>query len=68
VPTVPTYSRNTRPGSVAGSPGNSLPAALTAAGLPLGLELDGPAGSDAALLAIAAAVEAVLPPMPAPKA
>ena len=68
VPTFPTFIRNTSPGSVAGIPGISLPAALTAAGLPLGLELDGPAGSDAALLAIAAAVEAVLPPMPAPKA
>ena len=68
VPTFPTFIRNTSPGSVAGIPGISLPAALTAAGLPLGLELDGPEGSDAALLAIAAAVEAVLPSMPAPKA
>jgi mandelamide amidase len=68
VPTFPTFIRNSGPGSVAGIPGISVPAAMTAAGLPLGLELDGPAGSDAALLAIAAAVEAVLPPMPAPKA
>jgi mandelamide amidase len=68
VPTFPTFIRNTSPGSVAGIPGISLPAALTAAGLPLGLELDGPEGSDATLLAIAAAVEAVLPPLPAPRA
>ena len=67
VPTFPTFIRNTSPGSVAGIPGISLPAAMTAAGLPLGLELDGPEGSDGALLAIAAAVEAALPPMPAPK-
>jgi indoleacetamide hydrolase len=67
VPTFPTFIRNTSPGSVAGVPGISLPAALTGAGLPLGIELDGPAGSDARLLAIARAVEAVLPRMPAPK-
>ena len=46
------------PGSVAGIPGISLPAAMTAAGLPLGIELDGAEGSDARLLAIAPAVEA----------
>jgi indoleacetamide hydrolase len=67
VPTFPTFIRNTSPGSVAGIPGISVPAALTKAGLPLGLELDGPAGSDAQLLAIARAVEALLPKMPAPK-
>ena len=66
VPTFATFIRNTSPGSVAGIPGISLPAAMTRAGLPLGLELDGPEGSDAELLAIARAVEAVLPKMPAP--
>jgi Asp-tRNA(Asn)/Glu-tRNA(Gln) amidotransferase A subunit family amidase len=66
-PTFPTFIRNTSPGSVAGIPGISLPAAMTAAGLPLGLELDGLEGDDARLLAIAAAVEAVLPKMPPPK-
>jgi mandelamide amidase len=66
VPTFPTFIRNTSPGSVAGIPGISLPAVMTRAGLPLGLELDGPEGGDAALLAIARAVEAVLPKMPAP--
>jgi mandelamide amidase len=40
---------------------------LTKAGLPLGLELDGPVSSDRRLLAVAAAIEALLPPMPAPK-
>jgi Asp-tRNA(Asn)/Glu-tRNA(Gln) amidotransferase A subunit family amidase len=67
VPTFPTFIRNTSPGSVAGIPGISLPAALTKGGLPLGLELDGPEGSDARLLAIARAVEAMLPKFPAPK-
>ena len=67
MPTFFTFIRNTSPGSVAGIPGISLPAAVTASGLPLGLELDGPAGSDAHLLAIAAAVEAVLPRTPPPR-
>jgi len=67
VPTFPTFIRNSSPGSVAGIPGISVPAATTAAGLPLGLELDAPAGSDARLLALARAVEAVLPKLPAPR-
>jgi Asp-tRNA(Asn)/Glu-tRNA(Gln) amidotransferase A subunit family amidase len=66
VPTFPTFIRNTSPGSVAGIPGISVPAAMTARGLPLGLELDGRAGDDARLLAIAAAVEALLPKTPPP--
>ena len=66
VPTFFTFIRNTDPGSNAGVPGISLPAGLTPGGLPVGVELDGPAGSDHRLLAIAAALEAVLPPLPAP--
>ena len=66
VPTFPTFIRNCSPGSVAGIPGISVPAALTKAGLPLGIELDAPQGADAQLLAIARAVEAALPKMPAP--
>jgi len=53
------YVRNTNPGSNAGLPGISLPAGY-ADGLPVGLELDGPAGADRRLLAIALALEAVL--------
>ena len=53
VPTFPTYIRNTDPGSIAGLPGISIPAGTTAAGLPVGIEIDGPAGSDTDLLAIA---------------
>ena len=66
VPTFPTFIRNCSPGSVAGIPGISVPAAMTKAGLPLGIELDAPEGADAQLLAIARAVEAHLPKTPAP--
>ena len=66
VPTFLTFIRNTGPSSVAGIPGVTLPAGLTADGLPVGMELDGPAGSDRALLALSAAVEEILPATPAP--
>jgi mandelamide amidase len=66
VPTFKTLIRNTDPGSNAGLPGISLPAGLTAEGLPVGLELDGPLGSDRHLLAVAAAIERVLPRLPRP--
>jgi len=64
-PTFGTFIRNTDPASNAALPGLSLPMGLSA-GLPAGLALDGPAGSDRLLLAIGAAVEAVLPPAPRP--
>lgn len=67
VPTFRVYIHNTAPGSNAGIPGLSIPAGLTSDGLPVGLELDGPAGSDRTLLAIGLAVEEVLGPLPAPK-
>ena len=67
VPTFFTFIRNTDPASNAGTPGLSLPVGLTKDGLPVGMELDGPAGSDRDLLAIGAALEAVLPKTPAPK-
>ncbi len=53
--------RNTNPGSVAGVPGVSLPVGLSRAKLPVGIEIDGGIGGDAALLGVAAALEAVLP-------
>lgn len=59
VPTFGTFIRNTDPGSNAAIPGISLPAALSPDRLPIGMELDGPAASDARLLAIAAAIEPV---------
>ena len=64
--TFATFIRNTDPGSNAGIPGLALPAGLTNSGLPVGLELDGPVGSDARLLGIGLAVEAVLGSLPAP--
>jgi indoleacetamide hydrolase len=66
VPTFATFIRNTDPGSNAGIPGISVPAGLTRSGLPVGLELDAPHGSDARLLSVAAAMERALDPMPAP--
>lgn len=61
--------QNTDPGSNAGIPGVQLPSGLGATtGLPVGLELDGPAGSDRKLLAVGMAVEEVLGRLPAPKA
>jgi mandelamide amidase len=65
-PTFATFIRNSGPGSVAGVPGISVPAGLTPAGLPVGVEISGPASTDRALLAIAAAVEPLLPKLPAP--
>jgi Asp-tRNA(Asn)/Glu-tRNA(Gln) amidotransferase A subunit family amidase len=45
-----------------------VPSGLGAeSGLPVGLELDGPAGSDRKLLAVGLAVEGVLGRLPAPK-
>jgi len=60
VATFATYIQNTDPASNAGIPGLSLPAGLSSSGLPIGVELDGPEGSDRRLLAIGAAVETIL--------
>jgi mandelamide amidase len=67
LPTFETLIRNTDPGSNAGIPGLSLFAGMTAGGLPVGLEIDGPLGSDAKLLGLGLAIEAVLGTAPAPK-
>jgi mandelamide amidase len=61
-----TYLRNTEQGALAGLPGLVIPAGLTADGLPVGLELDAPSGSDRRLMAIGAALEAALPATPPP--
>ncbi|WP_420583529.1 indoleacetamide hydrolase [Ruegeria sp.] len=66
LPTFPTFIHNTDPGSIAGLPGISLPAGLSPGGLPIGIELDGPAGTDRHLLAVAQAVERHLPPITHP--
>jgi indoleacetamide hydrolase len=66
VPFAIAVARNITPGSTLGLPGLVLPCGLTAAGLPVAIELDGPEGGDRRLLAIGMAVEAVLGPLPAP--
>jgi mandelamide amidase len=66
VPTFPTFIQNTDPGSNAGIPGITVPIGRTAAGLPVGLELDGPAGSDRRLLSIALALEQLFGRLPPP--
>jgi mandelamide amidase len=60
-------SRNIAPGSTAGLPGLVLPAGLTAGGLPVSLEFDGPSGTDRALLALGLSVERVLGHLAPPK-
>lgn len=66
VPFEPVISRNISPGSTSGTPGIIIPAALNSEGLPVSLELDGPAGSDRALLGIGLAIESVLGHIPPP--
>ncbi|SEA94118.1 indoleacetamide hydrolase [Paraburkholderia sartisoli] len=60
------FLRNTDPASNAGIPGLSLPAGMTRDGRPVGIELDGPTGSDRRLLAIGVAFEQVLGSLAAP--
>jgi len=61
------YIQNSDPGSCAGIPGLTLPVALGASsGLPVGLEIDGPPGSDRRLIAIGLALERVFGRLPAP--
>ncbi|OLL28281.1 amidase [Burkholderia sp. SRS-W-2-2016] len=66
IDTMEAFLRNTDPASTAGLPGLSLPAGISASGLPVGLELDGPLGSDRRLLALGIAFERVLGALPAP--
>jgi Asp-tRNA(Asn)/Glu-tRNA(Gln) amidotransferase A subunit family amidase len=67
VPTFIGVIQNTDPGSNAGVPGLQIPIGLGAASkLPVGLELDGPAGSDRRLLAIGLALEPLFGRLPAP--
>lgn len=57
---------NTDPCTNAGIPSLSIPAGLTAGGLPVGMEIDGPLGSDSNLLAIGMGIEAVWGSVKAP--
>ena len=67
VPAFDTMIRNTDPGSNAGIPGLSLFAGMTPGGLPVGLEIDGPVGSDGKLLGLGLSIEAILGSAPPPK-
>jgi mandelamide amidase len=61
------YIQNTDPGSNAGVPGIQIPIALGATSkLPVGMELDGPSGSDRRLLSIGLALEKLLGRIPPP--
>ena len=60
------FIQNTDPGSNAGLPGVQVPIGLGASSrLPVGMELDGPAGSDRRLLALGVAIEGLLGRVPA---
>jgi indoleacetamide hydrolase len=59
-------ARNISPGSTAGVPGLVLPAGLSAAGLPVGIEFDAPAHADRSLLALGVSLERALGSIPPP--
>jgi mandelamide amidase len=65
-PLFNTYVRNTDPASGAGLPALSVPAGLTPDGLPVGMELVGPAGTDDVVMAIGEALEEARGPIPGP--
>jgi Asp-tRNA(Asn)/Glu-tRNA(Gln) amidotransferase A subunit family amidase len=56
-PLFATVTRNTAPGTVAGVPMLTLPAGLSASGLPVGMTLEGRFFGDDALLALGAEIE-----------
>ncbi len=61
------YIQNTDPGSNAGIPGLQVPVGLgISSKLPVGLELDGPAGSDRKLIGIGLALEQLFGRLPPP--
>ena len=66
VPVFPTYIRNCDPSANAGIPSLSIPVGLTEDKLPVGISIDGPAGSDRKVLAIGAAIQSILPQVEAP--
>ena len=66
VPTFFTFIRNCDPTSNAGLPCLTVPAGLTADGLPVGIEFVGTTADDATVLGIGKAYEAARGPMPGP--
>jgi mandelamide amidase len=67
VSTFFTFLANTRPSAFVHLPSLALPMGMTTDGLPVGIELDGPPGTDRRLLSIGLALEPVLGPVPAPR-
>jgi Asp-tRNA(Asn)/Glu-tRNA(Gln) amidotransferase A subunit family amidase len=65
--TLLVFVANTRPINNAGIAGLSIPMGMTVDGLPVGVEIDGPADSDRRLLAIGLQMEKILGPVPPPK-
>jgi Asp-tRNA(Asn)/Glu-tRNA(Gln) amidotransferase A subunit family amidase len=61
------FGHNVVPGSTTGLPGLVLPLGLTRDGLPVGIEFDGPAASDGALLGLGLSLERALGTIPPPK-
>lgn len=65
VPMRTAFARNIAPSSSAGLPSLVVPGGMVS-GLPIGIELDGPAGSDCDLLALGLALEQIIGPLPPP--
>ncbi len=63
---IAAYIRNTDPGSTAGIPGLSIPAGFTDAGIPIGVSLDSPVGTDGQLFVIGQVVQALIGVLPPP--
>ena len=64
---ITAFGRNTALSPCAGMPGLVLPAGMTTAGLPVGIELEALPGQDRSLLSLGLAVEKVLGRIPAPR-
>jgi mandelamide amidase len=66
VSTFSAYLHNTRPMTLIGIPGLSLPIGRTSGGLPIGLEFDAPWGRDRDLLGVGLALEMLFGTLPPP--
>lgn len=65
--TFTTTIRNMTLGSAVGMPGLSLPAGMSASGLPVGLDIEGWVGRDTLVLSLGMAMESILGTVPAPQ-